>query len=34
MTAALPMLSVSLLMFAGCFWAAYWLDKRSEGPSR
>jgi hypothetical protein len=28
MPAALPMLSVSLLMFAGCFWAAHWLDER------
>ena len=33
MTAGLPMLSVSLLMFAGCFWVAYWLDERSKGAS-
>jgi hypothetical protein len=28
MPAALPMLSVSLLIFASCFWAAHWLDER------
>jgi hypothetical protein len=33
MAPALLTLSVSILMFAGCFWVAYWLDKHSKGSS-